>query len=379
MSECYTSKVVGAKLNQRGVTGVTVALVLGMMVMMAAFVIDIGHALVTKNELQNAADSAALAAGRRLGLMYMGWPILQVKDPSYSLTTADQQPIVDAAKIFSLQNRASDLANVALLASDIEIGTWDFSVTNPTFVPTLIQPNAIRVIARRDSTNGGNGPISTFFAGVIGISQMEVSAVSVAALSDAGGVAPPGNSNAPFGLDKKIFDTKSCTDDVNFSPTQDSCAGWHSFTTSPTNKTTIEGQLNGLTSDPPTFISPEVTPGLTEFNFSGGEISNLFGDLQALKTANEAWDTVDGRMEWNINIPVYDDGSSGPCGNPSGAITIVGYAQASVYYVGNGGSDKNIKAQILCDGVFDAAPNPNPGAGPALPWVPLSPYPRPVS
>ena len=379
MSDYYTSKVVGAKLNQQGVTGVTVAVVLGVMVMMAAFVIDIGHALVTRNELQNAADSAALAAGRRLGLMYIGWPTLQVKDTSYSLTTADQQPIVDGAHNFSLQNSASDLANVSLLASDIEFGTWDFSVANPTFVPTLVQPNAIRVTARRDNTNGGNGPISTFFAGIFGISQMNVSAVSVAALSDAGGVAPPGNSDAPFGLDKKTFDTKSCNDDINFSPTQSSCAGWHSFTQSPANKPTIEGQINGLTSDPPTFISPEVIPGQTQFTFSGGEISNLFGDLNALKTAKEVFDPVDNRMEWNIHIPVYDDGSTGPCGNPSGATTIVGYAQASVYYVGNGGSDKNIKAQILCDGFFDAAPNPNPGGGPALPWVPLSPYPRLVS
>ena len=168
-----TKKRVGKKLDQRGVTAVTVSVFAAVMVMFAAFAIDIGHALVTKNELQNASDSAALAAGRQLGLMYMGWPIIQVKDTSYALTAADQLPIINGAKNVSLMNRASELASVALATSDIEIGTWNFNPpvgTPSTFVPTLVQPNAIRVTARRESGTP-NGPISTFFAGVFGMNN----------------------------------------------------------------------------------------------------------------------------------------------------------------------------------------------------------------
>jgi Flp pilus assembly protein TadG len=67
-------------LDQRGATAVTVVLFTAVMVMFAAFAIDIGHALVTKNELQNAADSAALAAGRQLGLTYLAMDLADQKD-----------------------------------------------------------------------------------------------------------------------------------------------------------------------------------------------------------------------------------------------------------------------------------------------------------
>ncbi len=369
--------------SQEGASAIVVAVVMSLFVGVAALTIDIGHALVTKNELQNAADSAALAAGRQLGLMYVGWDVEQQKDTTYVLTAADQQPIINAAKNFSQNNSAADLASVALLGNDIEFGTWNFDPpagTKSTFKQSLVQPNAIRVTARRDSTNGApNGPISTFFAGVFGVSEMDVRAVSVAALADAGGKAPPGAADAPFGLDRKIFDTNSCGDVINFSPTKDACAGWHTFDDPGANKPTLEGQINGLMADPPTYTSPEVTPHVTKFHFTGGEIDNVFDDLQNLMGAKQEWDPVDSRYEWNVHIPVYDTGTTGPCDNPNKPTTIVGFATASVFYVGTGHGDRDIKAEILCDVFFDAAPIPNPGGGPSLPWLPKTPYPRLVS
>jgi len=45
--------------SERGVTAVYVALLISVFIGFAALAIDIGYLMVTKNELQNAADSAA--------------------------------------------------------------------------------------------------------------------------------------------------------------------------------------------------------------------------------------------------------------------------------------------------------------------------------
>jgi len=377
--------------NQRGAMAVTIAITSSLILMFSALALDVGHALLTKNELQNAADAAALAATRQLGLTFNDWAVAKQLDTSASLSGTEIAAVTGSAVTASQANSAADLASVDLMATDIQLGFWDFWNPSPTFIPvatfvptaTLWQPNAVQVTTRRDSTSGApNGPISTFFAGVLGVSQMDVSATAVAALGTGGGVSPPGVADAPFGLDIKTFQSKSCNDEIAFSPTTTSCSGWHAFDATPANKTTIEGQINGLVPDPPTFTTPGVVPGTTAFTFSGGEITNLYGNLKALMTAKQEWDPADSRMEWNIKIPVYDDGSAigDPCGNPSGAITIVGYATASVYYVGTGiAADKDIKAQILCNVTVDTTPNPNPGPGAPAPWATKTPYPRLVS
>ena len=52
--------------NQRGVTLIVVAICIFMIIALAALAVDIGHLVVTKNELQNAADAGALAGARYL-------------------------------------------------------------------------------------------------------------------------------------------------------------------------------------------------------------------------------------------------------------------------------------------------------------------------
>ena len=56
--------------DQAGAVAVTVAILMFVLVGIAALAIDIGYLLVTRNELQNVADAAALAAARKLGDNY---------------------------------------------------------------------------------------------------------------------------------------------------------------------------------------------------------------------------------------------------------------------------------------------------------------------
>ena len=53
-------------MNQRGVTAILVALLLVVLVGFTALAIDIGHLVLARNELQNAADAGALAGARFL-------------------------------------------------------------------------------------------------------------------------------------------------------------------------------------------------------------------------------------------------------------------------------------------------------------------------
>ena len=58
--------------NQSGTTAILVALVLVVLISIAALAVDIGYVATTKNELQNVADAAALAAAGQLGAIYAG-------------------------------------------------------------------------------------------------------------------------------------------------------------------------------------------------------------------------------------------------------------------------------------------------------------------
>jgi Flp pilus assembly protein TadG len=403
-------------LDQRGATAMMVVMLTGVLVMFAAFAIDVGHALVTRNELQNAADSAALSAARQLGLVHVNLTIEEQQDLNRVLTGTEQGLIAAAAQTASGMNSASDLASVALSGADIQTGFWNFGVAAPIFVATTIRPNAVQVTARRDSSSGSpNAPIDTFFAGIFGVAQMNVNATSVAALDTIGGTAAEGAIDAPFGIDENYFANNTCGSIIKFSPTTDSCAAWHNFTNDAHNTPAIASTIDGLAND--SFQSPIVEFGTTTFDFTGGEINPLFSNLRDLFEAKK--DPIpdpmkptlvdendyplldsDGdpfvddtgnpvtRYEWSVEIPVYEDPGSAPgaCSNANNDLVIIGMASATVTYVGEGTGggpqtwekNREIFAEIECDTFVDATPS-STGNGPRFPWDPFTPYPRIVS
>ena len=407
------SGVLGHLMDQQGASAVAVAVLMSLLVGVAALSIDVGHALVTKNELQNAADAAALAAGRTLGETYRSWSAEQQKDPTMGLASTEITTIETSAITIAGLNSASDASSLVLSVTDIELGQWNFNAANPVFVPGVVQPNAIRTTVRRDNTANGNanGPISTFFAGIFGVTDMNVAATAVAALTTAGGNANEGAVDAPFGLDEELMRGAMCGNQIKFSPTTDSCAAWHNYTNPSHSASAMEATVNGLTAG--TFASPPVEVGHTHFEFMGGEVNSLFNDLRALWdlkgvdngvelrdaagnpmldskgndfTIDKATGNFPMRQDWSVTIPVYRDpgttvdaNGNVSCANAGGQLVIVGFARATITYVGAGGSDNEIFAEIECGTYADVAPKPNPGTGPSFPWDPKSPYPRLVS
>ena len=362
---------VSALSNERGIAAINGVFMGVTMAIMAGVAIDVGHALLTQNELHNASDAAALAATRQLGVTYLAMPISQQQDLNRNLTSNEQSQVNAQATAAAFANSASNISNLSLSQGDIEYGTWDFNAK--TFTPTVTRPNAIRATTRRD--DAANGPITTFFGGILGVNTMSLATSSIAALGTSGGPLPPGVADVPFAISSNWFNgVANCDSGIQFSPTGvNGCAGWHVFDQTPANASKLRNTIDGLQDG--SYQSPGLTPGQTHYTFTGGEVSSAFPNLIDLWDTKKQWNTDTGRDEWAINLPVYQASSSSSCNNPSGSITIVGYAKAVITTV----KKNDIQAEVKCDTFFDGAPSPNQTGGGIGPLQPVSVYPRLVS
>ena len=162
--------------RQRGAVAVAVALMLTVMMGFCALAVDLALGLVARNELQNAADAAALAGAAQL---YAGE------------STPDWAAASDAAADAIALNRS---AQVALRDAVVLPGYWNLDGTEGTLQSLPATPGpadvaAVMVTVRRDAGHNG-GPVPVFFARVWGINAIPVSASAVAAVTAAGVTGP---------------------------------------------------------------------------------------------------------------------------------------------------------------------------------------------
>jgi hypothetical protein len=191
--------------SNRGAVSIFVAVVLLSLIGMASFAIDIGYIAVTKSELQNAADSAALAAVRRLAKYYEDNELLDLNE------------VKSAAKgVVGIGKNTAGGKTIGILDGDIEINKWDGSQFLASSVPP--QPDAVRVTVRRD--NQSNGPLNTLFARILGIDEIELSTYAIAALTNTN--PPDTTALEPVGVSSEHFtfppDPYYCGDEVDFTP-----------------------------------------------------------------------------------------------------------------------------------------------------------------
>jgi Flp pilus assembly protein TadG len=138
-------------------------MLLTVLVGVLALVLDVGHFWEVRAELQNSADSSALAGALSL-----------------NGTAARFPAATGAAQYFARQNDANCTpVNVPL--TDVVLGHW--SAPTRTFSPATLQMpppqvNAVQVTTRR--TNATGDAVRTFFAPVIGISQQDITATAIA-------------------------------------------------------------------------------------------------------------------------------------------------------------------------------------------------------
>jgi len=321
--------------ENRGAVVITVALILGVLVSMTALTVDIGYGLVTRTQLHAIADGSALAGTRQLGLVYEE---MDTVPQDYTLSSVGQQAITTMVIQVGQANEAGGKA-ITINDGDIQVGQWDFEAQ--TFTAGLNSPNAVRVTARRD--RAANGPIVTFFAGIMGINTINVSATATAALGALSSTLE-GDLPAPIGISKMWFDEGyECGDSINFSPTGDleGCAAWHTYEDHPSNARRLRDIIDGLEDE--SYKSPETQAGDSSFEFIGGDVASAFSNFQELYETrmydDEPHDT------WATSVVVYDRDD---CSNPNKDILIVGYAKVHIYEV-IGPPQKTIKAKVMCD------------------------------
>lgn len=322
--------------NQRGATAVVIAIVITVLIGFVALATDIGYVSVTKNELQNIADAAALAGAGELGNVYQGLTydnqqVLYLDDNGVDAIKFTAKDVVGEGK-----NRAGG-KNIIIDDGDIFINKWPGTSVHSN---DYNQPNAVRVTARRDSS--ANGPISTFFAKIFGIETLDVSADATAALTGLG-EAP----TIPVGISKFWMDPsnwggdKPCDQPIRLHPTGDleGCAGWHTYKDWPSNSAKLNQILGDMTGmDPKDYPKGAIGE---EFVYIGGDVANIFDAVQALYDAKK-----DESGEWDVILPVYD---SEDCSNPSGRIKTVGFVAATITGVTGPPDPKEINAEIICE------------------------------
>lgn len=214
------------KGNQNGATIVLMAVSLATLIGFSALAIDVGYMYATRNELQNIADAAALAAATKMGAIYLEQ---SPKDHATFNMQVHEVVIKAAATSVALENNAGGSnEGISLLDDDILIGKWNWDEGKLDTGSGLVGPTAVQVITRRDS--GANGPVETFFANIFSLfggdhDTFDASAVATAALSGPA-VMDEGELNTPFGIAETLFD---CDKNITFYPTNESCAGWHNF------------------------------------------------------------------------------------------------------------------------------------------------------
>lgn len=349
------SRIIKSKFkDQRGAVAVIVAVSMVMLIGFLALAIDVGYLYATKNELQNVADSAALAAASELGNFY--------NNSAVPFGSGNRSLIEDAAQsvVGSGKNTAGG-ENISIDSDDIFINNLkDVKDAFPTYrfnTNNYTAPDAVRVIARRDSFV--NDQISTFFAKIFNIDSLPVTADATAALTGPAKIEL-GGLPIPIGINKSWMSTRPCRENLTLYPSSDDvCAAWHAYTGS--NYSPDAGNNNGipdLLDDIRTFDyeSPETTAGVTEFVFTNGNMTRLFngGFLENLfddrRVRNDGiHDMDDNDATWTLTVPVFDDSSLARC-NPTGPLVIVGFATITITQI-VGPPQKEVKATILCEEV----------------------------
>lgn len=357
--------------NSRGAVAVMTALFMVVLLAMGAAAIDIGHALVARNELQNVSDAATLAGDRALAIIYQG--MSTSAQQTYVLTSGDRATVVAAAQATAVANSAAGVP-ITVNASDIAVGRW--TAATRTFTATNNQPTAVRVLARRDSTT--NGAISTFLANVVGMSSVSVNAVATANLGPINAV-PPGDMNAPFGISQFYFNSGfGCGSTIQFSPSipgnPQTCAGWTVYDQSPFNNNTMKTIVNQMAQG--NNPSPGAQGGTTSLVFGNGNLGNqTWTALQNLLTYEQS---ISPNGQWDALVPVYGDNDC----QPNGWKPIIGFATVRITYVGGPGNPNNalnctggnvapgcIVGQVQCN-VFNGTTGGGVPFGPTLATIP---------
>ncbi len=199
--------------SREGSVVVLAAAVLILVFAFTSFTVDLGFIALTRAELQNAADSAALGGAQELSQGIGVGPVASADDTAAAVRT-------DAESLASL-NPAGDLDGVYIdPAQDVRLGRiqWDAATGQWKKIWGESPYTLVEVVAHRDrgeaeDVNGQSldGPLPLFFAPIIGHEDATIVTRSAAAIFPGVGFRIDQNSSAladilPIAMDEETWD-----------------------------------------------------------------------------------------------------------------------------------------------------------------------------
>jgi Flp pilus assembly protein TadG len=169
-----TARAGRAPASRRGAIAIYVAIAAFLLIGFLGLSLDFAYLRSTTQELQAAADAAALAAAQELE-----------NDGPETMYALVRQAALDVALANSTANDGVQLdPNTANdPAGDVVIGVWDS--TTGTFTPTTEDPDAVRVVARRTASSLG-GKVALFFGEIFDVPEAELARSATARLGAVG-------------------------------------------------------------------------------------------------------------------------------------------------------------------------------------------------
>lgn len=363
--------------DNKGVALVIVAGVLIVLVALAALAIDIAYMYVVKNELQVAADAAALAGAAKLsGTIDSGGtvpPELDARKEAWKFACKNKAA---GSNVFLVTNSStncdspptSGLNESNLETGDTVVGNWNPTtrVFTPATGSTGLVINAIKTVPRRYAAGSGYGmgPVSIFFGRVLGWDVMSAKAEAIATrgVPPGKGISiclktcqlspPPSDSNpieldvreqtkdSPYGLAWTQFDqsspigTQSCTTNACRQPLDNDCAT--------NDNKRVAAIIWGLIS-PPNVCENSIT--------TKNGVANTLDDLGcAFKSTTYDVENkiIEGETvkKWSVVVPVQE---KCPAGAEPGPWPVIKYAQIEIVGVFDTGQLKGIRiTKIKC-------------------------------
>jgi Flp pilus assembly protein TadG len=174
--------------RHRGISLVFVAILLPVLIGIVGLAIDTTYVILTYQQLQVAADAAALAGATQLNTLLNPRPGTPVPPISSVYTAAAAVAADNFAGQASVKLRIN--LNNNSNASDVIVGQYSATST-PTFTPATVDasgnftpsPNAVEAIARRDTSQGTAGPLPLLFGPIFGVKTININRQAIALLN----------------------------------------------------------------------------------------------------------------------------------------------------------------------------------------------------
>ena len=329
--------------NQRGAVAIIVGISIFMLVGFGALAVDISHLHVARNELQNAADAGALAGARVL-----------YNDDGTAVNTGANQEAYDTATANKSERTAVEVNWVSGNDGDVQRGHWSFGLAglergfypNASTTPVDLWNvstadldadtnfiNAVRVVTKR-TTQGT--PVASFFAGIFGHDNFELSAEAVGYIGFAGTLLAH-DVDQPIAIcsDTLLNDSGEYTCNIGrmINSGQDAetneTGGWTSFNqddpcTGGTNAQEVKSLVCSDGNLEPIILGAPMAT-------TGGDIQVAFNDLI------QCWVNATGKTQpWELILPVIDCGDANNVGTCE---EIVGAVVLNIVWITGGGED----------------------------------------